>query len=157
MILFIMFFDNKIKLLILFLDWKNNCGNLNVFHVFIDSLKTFLKLHKIPSGARFVIVAKKCINKQRSKHVTLAFKLCYIQIDAYHKKAYYFSGTKTFWVIKNNSISLECIKKINKRKNASRITKLDFPLYSQRYSMINRLIFYIKLSILSLKDVLGIT
>ena len=91
---------------------------LSVFHVFIDSLKTFLKVHKIPSGARFVTAAKKCINKQRNKHVTLAFKLCYSQIDAYDKKAYYFSGTKTFWVIKNNSIPLECINKISKRKNA---------------------------------------
>ena len=40
-------------------------------------------MHKIPSGAKFIIAAKKCIN---NKHVTLAFKLCYSQIDAYHKK-----------------------------------------------------------------------
>ena len=56
-------------------------------------------LHKIPSGARFVIPSKKCINKQLSKHVTSPFKLCYSQIDACHQKMYYFSGTKTFWVI----------------------------------------------------------
>ena len=56
-------------------------------------------MHKIPSGARFIIAGKKCINKQLSKHVTSAFKLCYRQIDAYHKKTYYFSGAKTFWVI----------------------------------------------------------
>ena len=36
------------------------------------------KMHKIPSGARFIIAGKKCINKQLSKHVTSAFK--------YHKK-----------------------------------------------------------------------
>ena len=41
---------------------------------------------KIPTGARFMIAAKKCINKQLSKHVTSALKLCYSQIDAYHKK-----------------------------------------------------------------------
>ena len=44
------------------------------------------KMPKIPSGARFMIAGKKCINKQLSKHVTSAFKLCYSQIDAYHKK-----------------------------------------------------------------------
>ena len=44
------------------------------------------KMHKIPSGARFIIAGKKCINKQLNKHVTSAFKLCYSQIDAYHKK-----------------------------------------------------------------------
>ena len=43
-------------------------------------------MHKIQSGARFIIAGKKCINKQLSKHVTSAFKLCYSQIDAYHKK-----------------------------------------------------------------------
>ena len=43
-------------------------------------------MHKIPSGAGFIIAGKKCINKQLSKHVTSAFKLCYNQIDAYHKK-----------------------------------------------------------------------
>ena len=56
-------------------------------------------MHKIPSGARFIIVGKKFINKQLSKHVTSALKPCYYQIDAYHKKAYYCSGTKTFWAI----------------------------------------------------------
>ena len=44
------------------------------------------KMHKIPSGARFMIVGKECINKQLSRHVTSAFKLCYCQIDACHKK-----------------------------------------------------------------------
>ena len=83
-------------------------------------------MHKIPSGARFIIAGKKCINKQLSKHVTSAFKLCYSQIDAYHKKTYYFSGAKTFWVIQNNSLPLECIKKINKRKNAKQISTFDF-------------------------------
>ena len=57
------------------------------------------KMHKIPSSARFIIAGKKCINKQLRKHVASAFKLCYSQIDAYHKKTYYFSGAKTFWVI----------------------------------------------------------
>ena len=47
----------------------------------------FQKTHKIPSGARFIIPGKKC----------------YSQIDAYHKKKH-FSGTKTFWVIQNNSL-----------------------------------------------------
>ena len=83
-------------------------------------------MHKIPSGARFIIAGKKCINKQLSKHVTSALKLCYSQTDAYHKKTYYFSGANTFWVIQNNSLPLECIKKINKRKNAKQISTFHF-------------------------------
>ena len=55
------------------------------------------KMHKIPSGAKFIIAGKKCINKQLSKHVTSAFKLCYSQIDAYHKKKHIISvGPKPF-------------------------------------------------------------
>ena len=71
------------------------------------------KMHKIPSGARFIVAGKKCINKQLSKHATSAFKQCYSKIGAYHKK-HYFSGTKTFWVIQNNTLPLECINKISK-------------------------------------------
>ena len=43
------------------------------------------KMHKTTSGARFIIAGKKYINNQLSKQVT-AFKLCYKQIDTYHKK-----------------------------------------------------------------------
>ena len=56
--------------------------NLIVFHVFIGSQK----MHKIPSVARFIIAGKTYINKQLTKHITSAFKLCYNQTDAYHKK-----------------------------------------------------------------------
>ena len=38
------------------------------------------KMHKIQSGAKFIIAGKKCINKQLNKQVTSAFKLCYSQI-----------------------------------------------------------------------------
>ena len=41
-------------------------------------------------------------------------------------KKNYFIGTKTSWVIQNNSLSLECINKINKRKNDKHISIFDF-------------------------------
>ena len=63
------------------------------------------KMHKIPSGARFIIAGKKCINKQLSKHVTSAFKLCLSRIGAYHKKTYYFSRARTFWYISTSNFS----------------------------------------------------
>ena len=52
----------------------------------------------------------------------------YVTVKSMHitKKTYYFSGAKTFWVIQNNSLPLECIKKINKRKNAKQISTFDF-------------------------------
>ena len=66
------------------------------------------------------------INNQLNKHVISAFKLCYSQIDVYYKKTYYCSGAKTFWVIKNNTLPLECINKINKWKNAEQISTFNF-------------------------------
>ena len=52
----------------------------------------------------------------------------YVTVKSMHitKKTYYFSGVKTFWVIQNNSLPLECIKKINKRKNAKQLSTFDF-------------------------------
>ena len=122
MILLIIFFNSKIILFDSVFGLKNNDEEFNC----LPCIYWLSKMHEIPSGARFIIGGKKCINKQLSKHVTSAFKLCYSQIDAYHKKTYYSSGAKTFWVIQNNSLPLECIKKISKRKNAKQISTFDF-------------------------------
>ena len=54
------------------------------------------KMHKIPSGARFIIAGKKCINKQLSKHVTSAFKLCYNQNRCISQKNIISVGPKPF-------------------------------------------------------------
>ena len=54
------------------------------------------KMHKISSCARLIIAGKKCINKQLSKNVTSAFKLCYRQIDVYHEKHIILVGPKPF-------------------------------------------------------------
>ena len=113
------------------------------------------KMHKIPSGARFIIAGMKCINKLLSKHATSAFKLCYSQIDAYHKK--HFSGAKTFWVIQNNSLPLGCINKINKIKNTKQISTFNFcTLYTKiphdkLCDILNKDVDF------KLKEVLGIT
>ena len=97
---------------------------------FLPCIYWLPKMHKIPSGTRFIIAGNKCI-KQLSKHVTSAFKLCYNQRDAYHKKTYYINaGVKTFWVIRTSSLPLECINKINKKKkkNAKEISTFNFSI-----------------------------
>ena len=84
-------------------------------------------MHKIPSGARFIIPGKECINKQLIKYVTSAFKLYYNQTDRCKlQKTYHFSGAKTFFIIQNNSLHLKCINKINKRKNGKPISTFEF-------------------------------
>ena len=50
----------------------------------------------------------------------------YVRAKSMHTtKAYYFSGAKTFRVIQNNSLPIECINKINKRKNGKQISTFD--------------------------------
>ena len=65
---------------------KNNDKEFN----YLPCIYWLPKMHKIPSGVRFIIAGKKCINKSLSKDVTSAFKLCYSQIDAYHQKSILF-------------------------------------------------------------------
>ena len=83
MILFTIIFNNKNNTLDSVFGLKNFDEEFNC----LPYIYFFPKSHKIPSGARLIIAGKKCINKQLSKHVTSAFKLCYSQIDAYHKKS----------------------------------------------------------------------
>ena len=78
---------------------KNNDEEFNC----LSCIYWLPKMHEIPSGARFIIAGKKCINKQLSKHVTSAFKLCYSQIDSYHKKTHIISvGPRPFLQYKIN-------------------------------------------------------
>ena len=69
-------------------------------------------MRKIPSGAGFIIAGKKFI-KQLRKHFTSSFKQ-------------HFSGSKTFWVMQDNSLVLGSINKINKRKYAKQISTFEF-------------------------------
>ena len=62
--------------------FKNNDEEFNS----LPGIYWLQKMHKISFGARLIIAGQKCINKQLSKYVTSTFKLCYSQINAYHKK-----------------------------------------------------------------------
>ena len=76
-------------------------------------------MHLIPSGARFIIAGKKCINKLLSKHVTSAFK-------NKKKKKNITKKRKTFWVIQNDFFHLELLTKSTKEKHVKQISTFDF-------------------------------
>ena len=61
------------------------------------------------------------------------------------KQKHYFSGTKTFWVIQNNSLPLECIDKIDKRKNTKQRSTFDFSTLYTKIPYDKLLDIYIKL------------
>jgi len=84
------------------------------------------KLHKNPSKARFIIASKHCSTKPLSKTVSSIFKLIYMQIENFHKKAKFMSHYNKFWVLQNVDPVLKNISLINRKKRAKSITTYDF-------------------------------
>ena len=74
------------------------------------------KLHKSPIKFRFIIAASTNSIKPLAKSITSILKMFYQQIENYNKKARFFSGIKSFWVIKDKAPVVEAVKNINSRK-----------------------------------------
>ena len=84
------------------------------------------KMHKSPTGFRFIIASPACSIKPLSKDITSIFKLFYKKVERYHTKGRLWSGIKQFWTIDNSSSLIGCVNKINLRKSAKRMTTFDF-------------------------------
>ena len=84
------------------------------------------KIHKNPTGARFIIASKLCSTKQLSKSVSAVFKLIYNQIENFHKKAKYLENYNKFWVLQNSNPIIDILNYISNKKNAKSISTYDF-------------------------------
>ena len=84
------------------------------------------KMHKNPTGARFIIASKKCSTKLLSKAVSKAFKLIFHQIEHFYDKSHFYKSFNQFWVIENSKPVLDKIKKINSKQNAKVIYTFNF-------------------------------
>ena len=84
------------------------------------------KMHKTPSGARFIIASSKCSTKPLSKNISHIFKLMFEQIQNYHLKSKFYSNINSFWVVKNSFPVIERLDKINQRKGAKCISTYNF-------------------------------
>ena len=84
------------------------------------------KMHKTPSGARFIIASKTCSTKKISKSVSNAFKVILKQIENFHHKSTFYSQYKKYWVVQNSLQIIADLDKINKRKKAKSISTYDF-------------------------------
>ena len=54
------------------------------------------KMHKNPSGARFIVRSKICSVKQIFNSVSSIFKLAYYQFENFHKNAKFLSNDDKF-------------------------------------------------------------
>ena len=84
------------------------------------------KLHKSPVKFRFIIASKCCTVKQLSKNISSIFSLFSKQIETYNKKAHYYTGIKSYWIVQNRDPILEAVKKSVPRKSAKCISSFDF-------------------------------
>ena len=84
------------------------------------------KMHKNPSGARFIVASSKCSTKPLSKAISYIFKLIFEQIQNFHLKGKYYTNINYFWVVKNSFPIIEKLDKINNRKGAKCISTFDF-------------------------------
>ena len=92
----------------------------------LPSMYWIPKMHKDPTGARFIIASKQCSTKKISKSVSSAFKLIYNQIENFHTKAKFLNNYNKFWVLQNPDPVLASIKRINRKKGAKSIATYDF-------------------------------
>ena len=80
------------------------------------------KMHKNPTGSRFIIASKNCSTKPLSKTISSAFKLIYRQVEAFHTNSKYFSNYNKFWVLQNSDPVLSIVNHINSKKRAKSIS-----------------------------------
>ena len=84
------------------------------------------KMHKNPSGCRFIIASKHCSTKPLSKSISSVFKLIFNQVEKFHKNAKFFNHYNKFWVLQNADPVLDILRNINRKKRAKSISTYDF-------------------------------
>ena len=84
------------------------------------------KMHKTPSGARFIVASGTCSTKPLSKAISSVFKLIFDQVHQFHLKSKFYSNVHKFWVVQNSKPVLEKLEVINTRKRAKCISTYDF-------------------------------
>ena len=84
------------------------------------------KLHKNPVKFRFTIASKRYTVNHLSKDISSIFSLFCKQIEMYNKKAHYYSGIKSYWIVQNRDPVLDAVKKSVTRKSAKCVSSFDF-------------------------------
>ena len=92
------------------------------------------KMHKNPTGFRFIIASKKNPLKKTAKTLTKILKVIMDAHFAYNRKIRLYTGINRMWICQNNADILDEIEKVNNRKGARNVDSFDF---STLYTKIN--------------------
>ena len=84
------------------------------------------KMHKTPSGTRYIVASKLCSTKRVSKVISNVFKLIFRQTENFHLNAKFLSNYNKFWVLQNSKPIIDRMNEINRKKNAKSISTFDF-------------------------------
>ena len=108
-------------------DYAKKLGlNIDDKDLELPSMYWMPKMHKSPSGSRFIIASKHCSTKPISKAVSSAFKLIFKQVESFHQKAKFLSNYNKFWVLQNSDPVISILQTINKKRGAKSIATYDF-------------------------------
>ena len=84
------------------------------------------KIHKTPTGARFIIASKLSSLKPLAIDITAIFKCIFSHLRRYYGMAEFYSGIKHFWVVDNNSDVVASLDKISAKGKARSVSTFDF-------------------------------
>ena len=84
------------------------------------------KMHQTRTGARFILVSRKCSTIALSRAVTKTFKLIFTQIQSFHEKSHFYYSYKNFWVLEKSMPVIDRLDQVTTKQNAKRISTFHF-------------------------------
>ena len=84
------------------------------------------KMHKDPTGARFIIGSKLSSLKPLGKAMTKIFKVIFHHKRRYYRKAGFYAGVKYFWCIESHKELIGTLERLNSKNMAKSIETFDF-------------------------------
>ena len=90
------------------------------------------KMHKNPTGTRFIIVSEICSTEQFFKSVFNVFKLL-SQIE----NATFLPNYNKFWILQNADPIIQSLNIVNEKSVSNLLQHMTFRNYKQNYLMIN--------------------
>ena len=84
------------------------------------------KMHKNPTGARFIVASAMCSTKPISNVISIIFSKIFQQINNFNSKCLFYNNYNRFWVIQNSKTLINRLKELNKKCNAKNISTFDF-------------------------------
>ena len=113
------------------------CCNRRTFDLNITGLDKLLptiywlpKMHKTPTGGRFIIVSNYCSTKPLSDTTSKLFKVFLNTVESFHTQRFIHSGCEKFWVVQSFFTIATKLNKINVKKKVKSISAFELSILS---------------------------